>query len=125
MTTTLASFDTIYYDASCGVCSAGVRRSKRLLEKRGFVFEPLQGEGVAQMLGLLDGEIPDEMKLRTRGGQILGGADALLCIARRIWWAWPAWLVLRVPGAMPVFRAGYRLFARNRRRISGACRPKT
>src|SRR5438093_1489015 len=113
--------DTIYYDASCGICSAGVRRTQRLLAKRGFVFEPLQGKGVAEMLELRTGEIPDEMKLRTREGATLGGADAAVYIARRIWWAWPIWLISRIPGAMPMMRRGYRFIARRRNRISRSC----
>jgi membrane bound O-acyltransferase family protein/DCC1-like thiol-disulfide oxidoreductase len=85
------------------------------------VFEPLQGEGVAEMLGISVGEIPDEMKLRTREGRILGGADAAVYIARRIWWAWPIWLMSRIPGGMPMMRRGYRFVARRRHRISRAC----
>src|SRR5436190_3098681 len=113
--------DTIYYDASCGVCSTGVRRTQRWLARRGFVFEPLQGEGVAEMLATSAGEIPDEMKLRTRAGQILGGADALVYIARRIWWAWPIWLLSRIAGTMPIMRRAYRFVARRRHRISRVC----
>jgi len=122
MMSTRSNLDTIYYDASCGVCSAGVRRTRRMLAKRGFVFEPLQSPGALELLGLRDGEIPDEMKLRTCGGLILGGADALVYIARRSWWAWPLWLPCKVPGVMPIVRWAYAKFARNRRRISGACR---
>jgi predicted DCC family thiol-disulfide oxidoreductase YuxK len=96
-----------------------------MLEKRGFVFEPLQSAGAAEILGLREGEVPDEMKLQTRDGGILGGADAMLYICRRIWWAWPLWLISKLPGAMPVFRFAYRLFARNRQKISGACRLKS
>jgi predicted DCC family thiol-disulfide oxidoreductase YuxK len=124
MTTTLNNLDrdTIYYDSSCGVCSAGVRRTQRILEKRGFRFEPLQSEGATQVLGLSGGEIPDEIKVSTRAGAILGGADAMVYICRRIWWAWPVWLISNIPCATSVFRFGYRIFARNRQRISGACK---
>src|SRR5438105_14070885 len=102
--TTNFARDTIYYDAACGVCSASVRRTRQMLAKRGFIFEPLQSPGALELLGLRDGEIPDELKLRTRDGQILGGANALIYIARRIWWAWPMWLLCKVAGVTPSFR---------------------
>jgi predicted DCC family thiol-disulfide oxidoreductase YuxK len=88
----------------------------------GFELLPLQDGEAIQVLGLTPGEVPDEMKLCTGEGTILGGADAILYIARHIWWAWPAWLISQVPGAMPVIRALYRRLATNRRRISGICR---
>jgi predicted DCC family thiol-disulfide oxidoreductase YuxK len=113
---------SIYFDASCGMCSAGVRRFERIVGKHGFVFEPLQSPGVSEMLGLQPGEIPDDMKLRTPAGTILGGADAFVHISRHIWWAWPFFLVSKLPGAMWVMRKVYARIARNRHRISAACK---
>jgi hypothetical protein len=62
------------------------------------------------------------MKLRTRDGAIVGGADAFVYISRHIWWAWPFWLLSTVPGAIRVMRKVYARIARNRHRISAACR---
>jgi predicted DCC family thiol-disulfide oxidoreductase YuxK len=114
--------DTIYFDASCGMCQAGVTRFERLLRRRRFTLEPLQSPGVAQMLGLDDGQVPDEIKLKSHDGAILGGADAMVYIARRIWWAWPVWLASKIPGVMMILRRGYRRVARHRHHISTACR---
>jgi predicted DCC family thiol-disulfide oxidoreductase YuxK len=113
---------TIFFDASCGMCSAGVRRFERIVTKHGFVFEPLQSPGVAEMLGLEPGQIPDDMKLRTPNGTIVGGADAFVYISRHIWWAWPFFLASKLPGSMWVMRKVYARIARNRHRISAACR---
>ena len=117
-------FDTIYYGASCGVCSAGVRRWQRLLKRRGFMFQPLQSAGAAELLHLKQAEIPAEMKICTCEGRILGGADAIVHICRRIWWTWPLWVLSRLPGIMPILRKSYRLLARNRQKISETCRLK-
>ena len=114
--------DTIYFDASCGMCSASARRFHRIVHSYGFSFVPLQDTGVSELLGLHPGEIPDEMKLRTRKGATLGGIDAIMYVCRRIWWAWPIWAIAMIPGVMPVLRRLYRLLATNRHRISGACR---
>ena len=113
---------TIYFDASCGMCSASARRLRRFVSPHGFVLVPLQDPGAAQILGLAPGVIPDEMKLRTHDGQILGGADALLYVARLVWWMWPIWAMLRVPGMKTLLHRLYRKLASNRHRFSGACR---
>ncbi len=118
----LGSNGTIYFDGSCGLCTASVRRFQRIVIPRGFAFVPLQDPGVAELLGLSPGEIPDEIKLRTRDRDILSGADALVYVAGKIWWAWPVWAISFLPGAMWVMRGLYRRLASNRRRISGACR---
>ena len=114
--------DTIYFDASCGMCSASARRLKRLVSPHGFALAPLQDPHVSEILGLKPREIPDEMKLRTRDGAILGGVDAIVYICRRIWWAWPVWAVSNVPGVMPILRRMYRMLATNRHRITFVCR---
>ena len=107
--------ETIYYDGSCGLCSASVARLRRLLSPRGFVFEPLQNSRRFS-------DVPDEMKLLTRDRRILGGAEAIVYAARRIWWAWPLWAFSRVPGVTAVMRAGYRVIARRRGCVAGVCR---
>jgi predicted DCC family thiol-disulfide oxidoreductase YuxK len=111
----------IFYDASCGLCSASYQRFGPMTERRGFRWVPVQDPRARELLGLEDDQLPDEMKLLTTGGRMLGGADAVLHVARSIWWAWPAWVVSRLPGVRPLLRAAYRRVARNRHRISGAC----
>ncbi len=111
----------IFYDASCGLCSASYRRFGPMTESRGYRWVPIQDPRARDLLGLEEGQLPDEMKLLTTGGRMLGGVDALLKVASSIWWAWPAWLVSCVPGVRPILRMIYRRVARNRHRISGAC----
>ncbi len=41
---------------------------------------------------------------------------------RRIWWAYPLYLLSVAPLLRQAFDWGYRTFAENRYRISGACR---
>jgi predicted DCC family thiol-disulfide oxidoreductase YuxK len=111
----------IYFDGSCGLCTRSRQRFGAMTARRGFIWLPLQTPAVAKRLGLSDGELPGELKLLTHQGEILGGVDALMYIARRIWWATPVWLVSLVPGVRPLMRVIYRQVARNRHRISGAC----
>lgn len=75
---------------------------------------PLQSEQARSTLGLAPGNVPDEMKVETRQGKILGGVDGILHIARRIWWAWPLWLLGQVPGIHSILVWRYRRIAATR-----------
>lgn len=100
----------VFYDDACPVCLAAVARLRPILGRRGFVFEPLPAD-----------EPKTEMKLRQADGAWLGGADALVAMARAVWWAKPlAWLAA-IPGVMPPLRRAYRAFARRRHCADGAC----
>jgi predicted DCC family thiol-disulfide oxidoreductase YuxK len=97
----------VFYDAECRCCTTWARRGERWLGKRGFRFAPLS-------------EPAEEMKLVTHGGEIIGGARALVYLARQVWWAWPLWAVSRIPGAMRLLERGYRRFGSRRN-----CPPRT
>jgi len=112
---------TVFYDADCQICVGTVRRFRRVLARRDFEMAPLQAPGVSVLLGVPDEQMLTEMRLRLRDGTVVGGADAVVEIARRIWWAWPLWVLSRVPGAMRPMRAIYRWVARRRSCTSGAC----
>jgi predicted DCC family thiol-disulfide oxidoreductase YuxK len=113
--------DCAYYDGECRFCIALARRFERVLAKRDIDLRPLQTSGAAALLGLPEDQLLSEMKLRWRDGQTFGGAEAVVEIARRIWWAWPLWALSRVPGAMRPTRAIYRWVARNRGCADGVC----
>ena len=111
----------IYYDDECRSCRDMLRRFGRTLARRRFTFVPLQAPGAAQLLGVADERLLDEMRVRLDDGVVFGGASAVASIARRIWWAWPLWGLSRLPGAMPVLDMAYRWIARNRHCLRGAC----
>ena len=91
----------VFYDAKCAFCAAWARRAQRILKGRGFVFQPLP--------------VPaEEMKVVTAAGETMGGAAALVYLARRVWWAWPLWAISHVPGMMGLLARCYRMAARRR-----------
>jgi predicted DCC family thiol-disulfide oxidoreductase YuxK len=98
----------VFYDAECRFCTSWARRGERWFSKRGFRFAPLS-------------EPADEMKLVTNKGQTIGGAHAIVYLARRVWWGWPLWAASRVPGVMRLLDYGYRQFAIRRYCLHGAC----
>jgi predicted DCC family thiol-disulfide oxidoreductase YuxK len=51
-------------------------------------------------------------------GDVLGGATAVVYLARQVWWTWPLWAVSRVPGVMRLLDRAYRRIARRRHCVS-------
>ena len=100
---------TVLYDADCEFCTSIVRRMERVLVRRRFELRPLETAA-------------NEMQLRLEDGSLYGGADAIVEIARRIWWTWPLWGLSRAPGVMPTMLGVYRWIARHRGCASGTCR---
>lgn len=111
----------LLYDGECPLCSALAIRAARVVRPRGFTLATLQTPWVRERLGLRSGEPLTEMRVLTADGDALGGADALVYLAGRIWWAWPLSVVGRLPLAMPLLRRAYGWVARHRPRRAPAC----
>lgn len=102
------------YDGECRLCARSAHRFGTLLRRAGFAPAPLQSQRAAGPL--------TEMLVITPDGRTFGGADALMQIARRIWWAWPLFLLAQLPGVLPLLRLAYRKLAAKRHCMGGACR---
>lgn len=111
----------LLYDGECRMCAGAARRFAPLLRRHRLEPAPLQTPALRERAGLKAGEPLVEMKLLAEDGAVFGGADAVLEIARRIWWAWPLYAFSFVPGARPLFRRLYRAVADRRNCISGQC----
>jgi predicted metal-dependent hydrolase/predicted DCC family thiol-disulfide oxidoreductase YuxK len=116
------NFGWIFYDGECQFCINNIRRHEKLLRRHGFEPETLQTPWVRERLGLKPDSELTEMKLLSADGKIYGGADALLQIARRIWWAWPLFALAKIPGMIFPLRAIYRRVAANRHCLGGKCK---
>ncbi len=115
------------FDAQCGLCALLAHRFGPLLRRHRFALVPLQTPWVRDCLLNAGEALLSEMRLIAPHGRVHGGADALLEIARRIWWAKPLYWLSRVPLVKPALRSGYRWVARNRACLGGSCasmRPK-
>jgi predicted DCC family thiol-disulfide oxidoreductase YuxK len=113
----------IFFDGECPVCTSLARRFRPALEARGFGLAPLQSARVRALLALPEEELLREMRLLTADGTVVGGAEALLHVARRIWWAWPLWALAQVPGVREQLARAYCWFATRRHCVSGTCIP--
>jgi len=91
-----------------------MRRFEKTFTARGFVFAPLQ-------LELKPGERPTEMRVRPADGSEFGGADAVLFLARFVWWGSPLRWLAKLPGAKKMLHRVYREIAARRSCDNGAC----
>jgi predicted DCC family thiol-disulfide oxidoreductase YuxK len=92
-----------------------------MLTRRGFDLAPLQTPWVAECFDLALPERPKEMLLLSADGRIFGGMDAILFIARSVWWAWPLYVMGKVPIVRRVLSKGYRWLAAHRMCFGGEC----
>ena len=111
----------IFYDADCAFCRGLACRLERALWRRGFRILPLQTPGSEERLGVSSTDLFSEMYLLTSEGRRFGGADAVVEIAQRTWWAWPLAATARIPGTMPLLRRLYARVAANRACHRGSC----
>jgi len=111
----------ILYDGDCGVCSRWVPAWGPTLARLGLVVTPLQAPWVAVRIGLEPGALLTDIRLLLRDGRQLAGADVYRYVLRRLWWAWPLYLMAAAPGLRRLFDSAYRALADRRHRISEAC----
>ena len=103
---------TVLFDDQCRICVGFAREFAPLLQRRGFALSPLPEESKT------------EMHVRTADGRTFGGADAVVFVARHVWWAWPLVAISKLPGAMPMLRRAYRWIAEHRHCVGGVCQRK-
>jgi predicted DCC family thiol-disulfide oxidoreductase YuxK len=105
----------LFFDAECEFCTWIARCLASSMKRRGLAVAPLQDPRVGALLGLSRKELLRAIRFVFADGTQCSGADALLAVARELWWARPLVWAARVPGAMPAMRAGYRWVAEHRR----------
>ena len=111
----------VLYDGDCSMCVRLAGRFASILRRHGFDLAPLQSPWVRSRLGSLACEPLDEMFVLSSSGDVIGGADAVVFLARGIWWAWPLYAITKLPGLMWLLAHLYRWVARNRNCFDGRC----
>lgn len=111
----------VCFDRDCSICTSLARRFQRTLETRGFGLAALQDPRVQALLVLPPQELLREMRVATADGGIYGGAEAIVFLARQIWWAWPLFALAKLPGVSRSLNVCYRWFADLRACSSGLC----
>lgn len=111
----------VLYDGECGICSRWVTAWTPTLERYGLTVAPLQSSWVLEQTGLTRGDLLNDIRLLQPDGQLYSGADVYRYLMRRIWWAYPLYLLSITPGLRSAFDWAYRTFARHRTLISASC----
>ncbi len=112
----------ILYDDSCGFCRRWVPFWENTLRKRGFEIAPLQADWVKAKLRVSENELVQDLRLLLENGEQIQGADTYRYAMKRIWWAYPFYLVSITPLCRNIFDWSYRTFANHRHQISKACK---
>jgi predicted DCC family thiol-disulfide oxidoreductase YuxK len=111
----------VFFDRDCSVCTSFARRFRRTLQTRGFGLAALQDPRAQALLAPPRAELFREMRVATADGKTYGGAEAIVFLARQIWWAWPLFAAAKLPGVPRILGACYRWFADHRTCLSGTC----
>ena len=105
----------VLYDGECSLCSGYARQFIRTLNNRGIGLAPVQSDFAQEKTKRISDPLK-EMLLVTDDGKVIGGADALIYLSRKIWWAYGFFLMAKVPGVRSLYRMIYDHVARNRHR---------
>ncbi|MGH7930422.1 MAG: DCC1-like thiol-disulfide oxidoreductase family protein [Candidatus Binatia bacterium] len=82
----------------------------------------MQSQWVQQRLNPPTDDLLQDLRLLLSDGNEARGADVYRYVMRRIWWAYPLYLLSVAPLLNHIFDFCYRAFANNRYRFSRACR---
>jgi len=104
----------LFFDEECQFCTRIARWLAPILHRRGIDVAPLQDPRVGALLGMSRRELLKEMRFLMSDGTHAGGANAVLAVAREIWWARPLIWLAALPGMMRALDAGYRWVAARR-----------
>jgi predicted DCC family thiol-disulfide oxidoreductase YuxK len=111
----------VLYDGACGFCSWWVPFWSPTLQRAGFGIAPLQSPWLSTIVQLDQPPLAWDLTLLQCDGTTVVGADVYRRVMRRVWWAYPFYVMSITPGLRRIFDWTYRTFARNRYCVSRAC----
>ncbi|HLZ11605.1 MAG TPA: DCC1-like thiol-disulfide oxidoreductase family protein [Candidatus Acidoferrum sp.] len=111
----------LFFDADCKFCTRIARGIAPILEKNNLGVAPLQDPRVGELLGMAPQELLREIRFLHCDGQHFGGVDAVVEVAREIWWGRPLVWLSKLPGMMRVLRTGYHWVAAQRSCAAEKC----
>lgn len=119
----MATFDIeLFYDGECPLCIREVRMLRRLDRKQRIGFTDITAQGFdAAGTGVSQQALMDRIHGRLPDGSLIEGVE----VFRRLYTAvgfGKAVALTRLPGVSQLLDLGYRLFAKNRLRLTGRCR---
>lgn len=111
----------VFYDGDCPLCMREIHWFQRLDKHDKIRFTDIAakefdagelGLDHATMMARIHGRLPD--------GTIITGVDVFRRLYTAVGWRWPV-AMSRLPVAKQLLDLGYRVFAKNRLRLTGRC----
>ena len=117
----LPDADVIIFDGACSFCQKNVRRLHDWDGQARIAFLAIDDPEVGRRWPeLARTELMKHMHIVDRFGDVHVGAGAFRYLSRRLPRLWPLALLMHIPLTGPLWRAGYRWFARRRYELSKA-----
>jgi predicted DCC family thiol-disulfide oxidoreductase YuxK len=111
----------VFYDADCPLCDREVKMLCRLDRKQRIRFKDIAAaEFEAGDYGLTQDELMAEIHARLPDGSWIRGVEVFRRIYSALGWG-PVVRLTRLPVVSNLLDGAYRLFARNRLRLTGRC----
>ena len=114
----------VFYDGDCPLCVREIRMLRRMDRKRGrILFTDIAAPGFDAMghAGVSQDDLMAEIYGRTESGELVSGMEVFRqlysAVGLGFLFAPTGW-----PGLRIFFDAAYRLFAKNRLRLTGRCK---
>ncbi len=122
MTTTDPWDIEVLYDGDCPLCVREIRMLQRWDRKRGRIrFTDIAAPGFdASAIGITHEQLMAEIHGRLPDGTWVTGVEVFRRLYAAVGLGAPV-AVTRLPGVSHALEAGYRVFARNRLRLTGRC----
>jgi predicted DCC family thiol-disulfide oxidoreductase YuxK len=109
----------LFFDGQCGMCTRARDFLLKLNRSGGLRTEPLQGDGVAERLGIQESQLLESVRWLDASGDVYAGAQAAnAAVAAALGTRLPL-LVYRIPGITSLEEAVYRWVASHRYRFPG------
>ena len=111
----------LFFDAECAFCTRLARWLAPILRRGNIETAPLQDPRVGALLGMEREDLLRELRFLLADGSQYGGADAVLAVAREIWWARPLVWLSKIPGVAGWFHSWYHWAAARRSCAATGC----
>lgn len=109
----------LFFDGECPLCLREVRMLMRLDRRENILFTDIAGAGFRPPTDLDYATLMDRIHAR-RGDEWYEGVEVFRQLYAAVGFS-PLVALTRLPGISQLLDAGYRMFAKNRLRLTGRC----
>ena len=110
---------TLFFDGKCGMCTRSRNFLLRLDRTGDVQTEPLQGDGIAERLGIPPSRLMESVWWLDSSGDVYAGAEAANAAVSVALGTRMPLLIYRIPGIRALEEAVYRWVADHRYRFPG------